>query len=1135
LASRAAPPSGTSPTLELPGEPPTAELRPVSVLFVDLVGFTALSEVREADDVRELLGRYFEIARTIIERHGGVVEKFIGDAVMAVWGARVAREDDAERAVRAALSVVEAVAVSAEELGAPRLQARAGVVTGQAAAMGTRGEGLVVGDRVNTASRVQSLAQPGTVLVDEVTRQVAAAAIAFQDTGEHAAKGKAQPLRLWRAMRVIAGLGGLDREQAWEPPLVGRDGDLWLVKELFHGALERRSARLVAVSGEAGVGKSRVRREFFNYVDGLSTQVMWHLAACSSFAEGMAYTAPAEVVRQRLGITADASPQDAAVKLAEGLDRWVGDAADREFLRPRLGALLALEEPGLARDELFAGWRLFFERLAEHLPVVLVFEDAQWADKGLLDLIEQLLDWSVSSPIFILTLARTDTAPGDEEWPGGRPGGMALRLEPLDQRAMRSLLAGVVDGLPADATARIMERAQGVPLYAIEIIRTLADQGVLDQREGRLVLRDKLGDLNVPATLSSLLAARLDALEPAERGFVKAMSVLAGSFSRSTAAALGGIDEAQLDAVLASLVRKQVLAIRSDRLSPDQGQYVFAQGLLRMVAYEMLSHRERVPRHIAAAEHLRRTVPNDGEDVAEQIASHYLDAYRAASQHPRAVELCESAIAALRRAARRAATVGAPEAAERFYRTAAELADGDDDQNALTEAAGEMAFRSGRYEAAVELLEVASNAHVSSGRERDAARIAADIGYALGRMGHLREAVERYRAALHVLGGDRLDADVAQLNARLALALITLGDYEQAEPPLEAALATAEALDLPAVLCDALGYKAMVHNWTGRVQQARYLWIAAIEIAERHELDRQLTTTRTNLGNLAVLSDLPDAEVHISAALALARRRGDRTVESLNASNLMMVWVLSGQWPQAEQLANQLLEDNKNRPAGEALHYVLAILNLQRGDHVAARAAFERMAAWEHIEDEERRAGHAAIAVSILLAEGHPDRALEHGEPLLARAIDGLGANHESVRQAWPETVRAALQIGRSDAARRVFDLVARRPPGNVPPYLTAQLVRGRALINMAKRDDDTVAADLTAAIGAFRKLAYPYWTAVAQADLAAWMASRERGQQAAELLTEANGTFVSLGAPLVPARADGLQRVERDRRLRSA
>ncbi|MEO7197788.1 MAG: adenylate/guanylate cyclase domain-containing protein, partial [Solirubrobacterales bacterium] len=262
LALSTAARSGSEPSGRGPDAPARSpELRHVSVLFVDLVGFTGLSETRDAEDVRELLGRYFEGAKTVIGRHGGTIEKFIGDAVMAVWGVPVAREDDAERAVRAGLGLVDAVSVFGHEVGAPDLCARAGVATGQVASLATPGEGLVVGDRVNIASRVQSVAEPGTVFVDEVTRQVTSAAIAYTEAGEHPLKGRAEPLKLWRAKRVVAGVAGSGRGSDLEPPFVAREADLRLLQDLFHAVADRRTARLVGISGPAGVGKTRLVSE----------------------------------------------------------------------------------------------------------------------------------------------------------------------------------------------------------------------------------------------------------------------------------------------------------------------------------------------------------------------------------------------------------------------------------------------------------------------------------------------------------------------------------------------------------------------------------------------------------------------------------------------------------------------------------------------------------------------------------------------------------------------------------------------------------------------------------------------------------------------------------------------------------
>src|SRR4029079_7160344 len=249
---------------------PAAERKRVSALFADLVGFTSLSEERDSEDTRELLSRYFDACRRLIELYGGTVEKFIGDAVMAVWGTPTATEDDAERAGRVALDPVAAVSALGDEVGLPDLRARAGVLTGEAAVtLGAEGEGMVAGDLVNTASRIQSLAEPGTVLVGEATRRATEQAIAYEDAGSHELKGKVSLTPLWRALRVVSGARGSLKSAGLEAPFVGRDRELRQIKELFHAAAEDRKPHLVSVTGIAGIGKSRLAWEFYKYFDGL--------------------------------------------------------------------------------------------------------------------------------------------------------------------------------------------------------------------------------------------------------------------------------------------------------------------------------------------------------------------------------------------------------------------------------------------------------------------------------------------------------------------------------------------------------------------------------------------------------------------------------------------------------------------------------------------------------------------------------------------------------------------------------------------------------------------------------------------------------------------------------------------------
>src|SRR5215217_6694335 len=504
-----------------------SERRLVSILFADLVGFTTLSERRDPEEVRELLSRYFDRSRTLIERYGGTVEKFIGDAVMAVWGTPVAREDDAERAVRASLALTQAVSALGADAGMPDLKVRAGVLTGSAAVdLGAEGEGMVLGDAVNTASRLQSIADPGTVLVDDVTRAATEAAIAYEDAGTHAVKGREQPIKAWTALRVVATVGGAGRTIGLEAPFVGRAIEVERIVETLEATRADGRAHLVPVVGEAGTGKSRVLWEFEKYVDGLSATVFWHRGRCLSYGEGVAYWALAEMIRARAGISEEEDPAAALAKLHATVEQYLADERERRLVEPRLAHLLGLEvRTASDRADLFSGWRLFFERLAAVEPVAMVFEDLQWADSGLLDFIDYLLEWSAEFTIFILAIGRPELAEVRPGWTD------FLRLEPLTDPHMTELLEGLVPGLPDELAGRILSRAEGVPLYAVETVRMLLDRGLLTQEGSRYVVTGEIDELDVPETLHALVAARLDALETAERTLLQAAAVLGQSFA----------------------------------------------------------------------------------------------------------------------------------------------------------------------------------------------------------------------------------------------------------------------------------------------------------------------------------------------------------------------------------------------------------------------------------------------------------------------------------------------------------------------------------------------------------------------------------------------------------------------------
>ena len=357
------------------------------------------------------------------------------------------------------------------------------------------------------------------------------AAIAYEDVGEHELKGKTEPVHLLRALRVVAARRGEGRSSFVEAPFVGRDAELRLVKELLHTTTDEGKAHVVSVIGDAGIGKSRLAWEFYKYFDGLVEELWWHRGRCLAYGEGVAYWALAEMVRMRAGIAEDEPHEAQRAKLSACVAEWIPDADERAWIEPRLAHLLGLtERTAPDQEDLFSAWRRFFERMAEEGPAILLFEDLHWADAALLDFIEYLAEWSRNHPLFIVTLARPELLDRRPTWGAGRRNFHSIVLEPLPEAAREELLRGLVPGLPDELRTRIAERAEGVPLYAIETVRMLLDRGVLVQEAGEYRVTGRVEALDVPETLHALIAARLDGLPADERapsrGCVRARSHL---------------------------------------------------------------------------------------------------------------------------------------------------------------------------------------------------------------------------------------------------------------------------------------------------------------------------------------------------------------------------------------------------------------------------------------------------------------------------------------------------------------------------------------------------------------------------------------------------------------------------------
>ncbi len=1095
---------------------PTAERRLVSVLFADLVGFTTLSESQDPEEVRELLTRYFDTCRTLIARYGGTIEKFIGDAVMAVWGTPLAQEDDAERAVRAALELTAAVASLGQEVGTLGLRARAGVLTGEAAVtLGAEGQGMVAGDLVNTASRIQATAPPGQVFVGEVTRRATEAAIVYEDAGSHSLKGKAEPIGLWRALRVVAGARGSMRPSALEAPFVGRDPELRLVKELFHTTAEEHRAHLVSVIGIAGIGKSRLSWEFEKYIDGLAEDAWWHRGRCLSYGEGVAYWALAEMVKMRCQILEDEDPASARQKLRATIEEHIRDETERRWVEPRLAHLLGLEERTAGDQEnLFSAWRILFERLSEKLPTILVFEDMQWADAGLLDFIEYLLDWSHNFPIFVVTLARPELADRRSDWAAGKRGFTSLYLEPLSPPAMEELMSGLVPGLPEDLRARILERAQGVPLYAVETARMLLDRGLLVREGDAYKPVGHIETLEVPESLHALIAARLDGLAPEERRIVQDGSVLGKTFTKSGIRALTGLFDQELDPLLTSLVRKEVLSLQADPRSPERGQYAFLQDLMRKVAYDTLSKKERKARQLAAAAFIESAWGAEEEEIVEVVAAHYLEAYRALPDAPDAAEIMAKARDMLIRAGDRAASLAATFEAQRYYEQAADLTDDPLSQAILHERAGVEAWAGARSEDASTHFERSVSLFEARGETHPAARVTARLAEVMWQRGKLEEGVETMDRSFQILSGEDPDEDLAALAAQVGRFMYFAGEPDLAAERIEAALDMAEALGLPETLSQALNTKALILNARGRWQESRALLRYALDVALEHDKPSAALRAYTNLADLTATEDrYQEADRHVRDGLNLARKVGNRFWEIVFLGSVYPRFML-GHWSDALDSLAELPEewDTMRAAVSQGVVGVGTAIETHRGRLEGAERNVRRFVDLESSADVQEQAEYGFGRATLLLAQGKAAEALRVAEQALEMRHP-LAVSHQSVKESFVLAVEAAFALADLNKVEEVLAILDQLPPARRPQYLEAHGLRLGARLAHLRGEPALVEPRYKAAAGLFREMAVPFWMAVALLEYTEWLADRGREEEAAPLHAEAREVFERLEA----------------------
>jgi len=766
--------------------PARHERKVLTVLFADLVGFTSKAELMDPEDVRALLSPYWERLRGELERFGGTVEKFIGDAVVALFGAPVTHEDDPERAVRAALAIRDWVAQESE------LHVRIGVNTGEAlVSLGARpseGEGMASGDVVNTAARLQAAAPVDGILVGEQTYRATERAIEYRGHEPVEAKGKAKPISVWEAVQARSRFG-VDLARTSGAPLVGRDQEVEILLAAFERAADERIAQLVTLVGVPGIGKSRLLGELFGAIDRGDRLVMWRQGRSLPYGDGVSYWALGEMVKAQAGILETDSAEEATQKLRETLERLLPDATESAWLESHLRPLvgLAADEPvGDRQGEAFAAWRRFFEALAEERPLILVFEDLHWADDGLLDFVDHLVDWLTDVPVLVVASARTELMTRRPAWGGGKANATTISLAPLSDEETARLVLALLERsvLPAEIQTALLERAGGNPLYAEEFVRMVGERG------GE--------EFELPGSVQGIIASRLDALEPFDKELLQDAAVVGKIFWSGALAAIADRERLTVEERLHALERRELVRRERHTSVAGESEYAFRHVLVRDVAYGSIPRAARAERHRHAAEWIESL--GRPEDHADLLAHHYLAALELArAAGVDAGVLTESAANALQRAGERAFGLNAFASAARFFEEALELGVVDEERPRVLFRLGAALHRSGD-ERKVARLEEARDALLAAADPETAAEACALLAEAWWDQGQSDRGREQLDRARELVRGRPRSRSAARV-------LVEVSRYAMLSDETEEAIRTGrEALEM----ADALGLAELV-------------------------------------------------------------------------------------------------------------------------------------------------------------------------------------------------------------------------------------------------------------------------------------------------------------------------------------
>ena len=657
------------------------ERKVVTVLFADLVGFTSRSEQMDVEDVRGTLAPYHALLRAQLEHYGGTVEKFIGDAVMALFGAPVAHEDDPERAVRAALSIRAAIDRLNDEEPGLDLHVRVGVNTGEAlvvlSADASRGEGMASGDVVNTAARLQTAAPVDGILVGETTYRATDRAITYHRAEPVVAKGKSQPLPVWEAVEARARLG-VDVVQRPTTPLVGRGEEVDLLLDALRRCRSERAVQLVTLVGVPGIGKSRLVWELMQAVERDPDFITWRQGRSLPYGDGVTYWALGEMMKAQAGILDSDAAHEAGVKLRAAVADVIHDPTEAAWVEEHVRALAGLEgvagTGGDRHSEAAAAWRRFLEALADRNPLVLVFEDLHWADDALLDFIDHLADWARDVPMLVVCTARPELLDRRGGWGGGKRNALTVALSPLADTDIARLISTLLEQalLPAETQVMLLSTAAGNPLYAEEYVRMLIDRGHLQHDGGRWRLTVG-AELPVPESVHGLIAARLDDLPADQKRLLQDAAVLGKVVWLGALAAMSGINRYEAETRLHALERREMLRRERRSSVAADTEYAFRHVLMRDVAYGQIPRIQRADKHRRAAAWIE-SLSVDRGDAPDMLAHHYARALEYARDTGQPTEELELRTRlALRDAGDRATALSSLTAAQQHYKAALAL------------------------------------------------------------------------------------------------------------------------------------------------------------------------------------------------------------------------------------------------------------------------------------------------------------------------------------------------------------------------------------------------------------------------------------------------------------------------------